>query len=1184
MRRNHRHARGADREPSGGNRPAARSRAVAVTVGAVALVVAGAAWFSATSPPNQATVTRFVGGSVVLDDAVAPVALDLATGTPSVRFENIGQWVGSTAPGHVDAFALRDATLLVNDRTGTFNYLGADNLIVRPEGNGIALPAPSFPVLAATAVARSSTAYIVQEGSGRAAVSLLDAGTLATAREQPVSGDGPASPVQLGGAADVPAPVASGPGSVAVAGGDLWMVTGAGAGTRVRAFGPNGLPGRPLVPLGTWRASSPTALSASSPGSGTHQVVAVATPTGIRILPLHRGKTAGAGSLVRLAGLPTATTIVPVRDVPGQVAFVYERSASAALVTVALGGAPGGAGKGRHAAVTPLVLPARAHLVDPVDNGGTIYAIGADGTSTPPLVTVNPATGAVSALAGVPRYPIQPGEAPRFNDSPEVLSVGPRVVFNNPESRLGVVVFTDGTRPPAVFAKSSGVAVDPAAPPGAAAVTDHAVPVPHHTPAPIEPATGTAQPLDLKIQCLNTTQKPLVPQITAATPSAHSVVIDWTYPPLANDECEPTSYTVSATSEVGGAQPPPQGAVVGGGGAMTDVYTGLRSDTPYRFIVTAYIGSAANATPSPPFDVTTAARGPNAPLHVTASAGTPGGWTIRWTSCPQSSCTDNDPVQTWEITSAACNGAGYVGPAPTLSVAGNGATSQSAFVPFADPSDAGEGFRFTVYGIGADGLQGDPRTAAGCPVGWSAPDAALIAGPMTAATLTAARTVDVSASIGPVSGATGAEAFGSATPLLTYTLLLNGSVAAGPTAPAGDTTYTFEGLAPGAGNRYAVSVSVAPSEDPADVVTLASPVVPVTVPWPAGAAIASVVGTVDANAPGSPGPDSGAVDVTLTDLYPPTGSAGVPVIVAAPTITCGGSRVPDLPTGIPVSRTQAGTGGSLTIPMDDLVDEGGPDCELSLSLTDTSGYYGPTDTLPAARFSIGTPLPASPAPFTAQPATGTGLAGVPLGDAAVRVADTGTDGRGQGVVDVSIAGVGYPPSCYSVPTTPPGSAPGGDEASGFAVEADVQPCLDALTQAPSHPRDASFVVTVSWTYLGAVQVYTLPAVTFPVPAPSGGSGSCTTPEITSVSPSSGPRAGGTVVTLTGCDLAGATKVTFGSTPGTSLVVGGQGTTLEVTSPAGSGSVSVTVALPSPTGSGTLAITAPEPFTYTAPGP
>jgi len=49
-----------------------------------------------------------------------------------------------------------------------------------------------------------------------------------------------------------------------------------------------------------------------------------------------------------------------------------------------------------------------------------------------------------------------------------VISIGPRVIFNNPTSVLGVVVFTDGSSPPKVFDKGTLATVDPAAPGGVA--------------------------------------------------------------------------------------------------------------------------------------------------------------------------------------------------------------------------------------------------------------------------------------------------------------------------------------------------------------------------------------------------------------------------------------------------------------------------------------------------------------------------------------------------------------------------------------------------------------------------------------------------------------------------------------------------------------------------------------------
>ena len=87
------------------------------------------------------------------------------------------------------------------------------------------------------------------------------------------------------------------------------------------------------------------------------------------------------------------------------------------------------------------------------------------------------------------------------------------------------------------------------------------------------------------------------------------------------------------------------------------------------------------------------------------------------------------------------------------------------------------------------------------------------------------------------------------------------------------------------------------------------------------------------------------------------------------------------------------------------------------------------------------------------------------------------------------------------------------------------------------------------------------------------------PTVTGVSPSSGPTAGGTSVTVSGTNLTGATAVDFGTGhPGTSIS-GVTATSLTVTSPAGTGTVNVTVTTPN----GTSAVNAPsDQFTYNAP--
>ena len=101
---------------------------------------------------------------------------------------------------------------------------------------------------------------------------------------------------------------------------------------------------------------------------------------------------------------------------------------------------------------------------------------------------------------------------------------------------------------------------------------------------------------------------------------------------------------------------------------------------------------------------------------------------------------------------------------------------------------------------------------------------------------------------------------------------------------------------------------------------------------------------------------------------------------------------------------------------------------------------------------------------------------------------------------------------------------------------------------------------------------------------SGGPGWATTqvyparipPAVTSLSPTSGSTAGGTLVTITGTNFTGATAVDFGTTPATSLTVV-NGTTLTADSPAGTGTVDVTVMTPA----GTSATSSADQYTYTA---
>ena len=85
------------------------------------------------------------------------------------------------------------------------------------------------------------------------------------------------------------------------------------------------------------------------------------------------------------------------------------------------------------------------------------------------------------------------------------------------------------------------------------------------------------------------------------------------------------------------------------------------------------------------------------------------------------------------------------------------------------------------------------------------------------------------------------------------------------------------------------------------------------------------------------------------------------------------------------------------------------------------------------------------------------------------------------------------------------------------------------------------------------------------------------PTVTAISPSQGPLAGGTTVTITGTNLSNATGVTFGAFPGT--IIGNTGTQIVAISPAGIvGTVDV-IAL---TASGPSATSTADQFTYVAP--
>jgi hypothetical protein len=89
------------------------------------------------------------------------------------------------------------------------------------------------------------------------------------------------------------------------------------------------------------------------------------------------------------------------------------------------------------------------------------------------------------------------------------------------------------------------------------------------------------------------------------------------------------------------------------------------------------------------------------------------------------------------------------------------------------------------------------------------------------------------------------------------------------------------------------------------------------------------------------------------------------------------------------------------------------------------------------------------------------------------------------------------------------------------------------------------------------------------------------PTVTALSVATGPTSGGTLVTISGTNLAGVNAVHFGSVPATSFTYNADGTVSAVSPPQAAGTVDVTVTTPS----GTSATSSADQFIYTnAPAP
>jgi hypothetical protein len=1016
------------------------TRQIGVGVLVLLVVVGASVWFAVAGQPSQAVQTRPFGGSLVLNDQQGPVVLDLASGTASIQLANVNRAVTAPGPSDVNAVPVADGSLLLNSVNGTFNFLGQNDVLVAPTGGGVALSGSGF--TSAAGFAAGSNAYVVGDAPSSATISLVNEEVVALAARRTSSASVGGTPtVQPIGTATSTSPLNIGVGGSVTANGDLWTIENSPQSHHVIQYSP-AQPTKQLVETDRGPAPGVAALGAGVGPSGT-QSVALATPNQIRLFPATKG---APPTSVTVPDLGAVTQIVPVSGAVGAVLFAYQSAGHWSLVGVST------ATPRLSGPVAVGDLPSSAGLLAPVLNHGSIYAVAAPFLSSHPrLVRIDPRTGDVSSLDGEPEYPlVSSSEVPVFGPQTQVISIGPRVIFNNPDSILGVVVFTDGSQPPRTFDKGTLANVDPAAPGGVALNT-----APKARPQPRPENQQVQAAVDPQSRCQNTSETPHRPVvITPLVPSTHTVTLSWSYQLLSNQDCEPTTYVVAA-SVIGEGQGPSQPDYQVQG-QLSFIYPGLHPNVTYQFTVTAFIGH--DDTASLPEQVTTAPQGPDQPTGVTATDDDGTGWTVSWTACSGDACDANEPAAQWTVTGQSCGGDSFVGTAPTTTVAG---TQESATFRFADnPGLIGQSLTFDVQGTDALGHVGDPATSNGCVNGWSIPVAADIT--LSALDKPAADFTDTATlSVTPVAGVTAAEAFGSRSTDFTYSVISTagggqpvtqvGNPGGGPiTSP----TVTVTGLTPGA--TYATAVTVTPVGHAAATTPVAgSPITGVSSAWPTVSLVASTP-VLD------PSADTGALSATIAGAYGNVPAGQAESLVASGAVSCSGTLMPGFADD-PVTPGAGGTGTIGAIPLA-LVNDGGSGCGLILTLSESgSNFHGGPTTGNFALPQLGVQYPTPSVSAALQESSGCAFC---VAVTAATTLEPGTTSVG-GIWTTTVQGTdGVDPAPCSV-TSPLAPAAGGT-VTGLA---DMSACVQNFENedgGPSAPVTVTFTVTVSWTYLGAL--------------------------------------------------------------------------------------------------------------------
>ncbi|MDT4904499.1 MAG: hypothetical protein QOH52_2515 [Pseudonocardiales bacterium] len=781
---------------------------------AVLILAAGAiAAASYLIRPDKARSFDLFHGSVVLGDSLAPVAVDLASGKPTVRLIEANAQVGAKNANDLAVVPLQDGTLLLNSKTGEFNMVDSTGFVIKHSG-GVPLPARAGST-GATGIPSGEFAYIEQTGPTGTSIYLVGPTTVQSAAIAN-------SKVKPRAFRSMAQPGSTAPGAAASANGDLWLLVGPAGQQTIRQLSlPSGSSaGATLASADHGTVGGPAAIgsaTAGTDGSGP-SVVGVASANQIQ---LFRNGTSV--STVRYPAPAGIDSILPASNAQGRLSYLMHGANGWSVVSVDV------SGTGLRGPTPLTSLATGAQLVAPAASRGSLYTMDAQSGQTVRIDGSDKAIG----ITGAADYPlatqngrvIEPGG---FADA-YAIARGSRVIFNSPNHLMALVLFTDGSSEPLDIEKSSAVAVSAAG--GAEALTRSRVGNPTNKP----PSSGKTpppqvSPVNNKINCKTATQKPHIPTLLQPIPGSRSVLLQWSYPLLDPSDCEPSTYVVKVSLLSNVAPSPPASVTVQGQKSVN--LSGLFPSTQYEVTVTAYING--QGTESGPIRVTTGAEGPAAPKDVRAVTDSAGNWNVTWSACG-SVARGCVPASSWKVIPEFCDGRGLSGAPAPLSVTADPTSVQQPPAQL-QGGDAllGRGVRFQVEGIGDRGNVGPPSASTPCTISWSPP---------AAAAMTLAASQPATTSLGGSSATTVSLDLGS-NPVRTIggvgakvTFRLTGPD--GFNATHGPITYNgsgsslsakFDGVQAGA--QYNATATVSPPGHPTSSVSLGPVQVVTSAAWP----------------------------------------------------------------------------------------------------------------------------------------------------------------------------------------------------------------------------------------------------------------------------------------------------------------------------------------------------------------